>query len=266
MEMEVFTTRFLVREMGGAHFATGCQRQPPGKCSAFSVYEDTLQQAAGSFIPNQNLSLFPEIVRSPISDPFHYERLARQAGYGLIGGVDEAGRGPLAGPVVAAAVILAEGRALEGVEDSKKMTERAREAAFPVIHEEALAVGVGVVSHRYIDSSNILKASLEAMRRAVLALDPKPDFLLVDGIHPIPLPIGQACVKKGDRLSRSISAASVVAKVYRDRIMRSYHESYPVYGFDRNKGYGTRDHLAAIRQNGASPVHRVTFKGVRRFD
>jgi ribonuclease HII len=192
--------------------------------------------------------------------------LAREGGYVLIGGVDEAGRGPLAGPVVSAAVILPEAPALEGVRDSKQMKEKEREAAFPVIHEAAVAVGIGVVSHQYIDRFNILKASLEAMRRAVVALHPMPEFLLVDGVHPVPLPIRQACIKKGDQLSRSISAASVIAKVYRDRIMRGYHRMYPVYGFDRNKGYGTRGHRAALREHGASPVHRVTFKGVRDGD
>jgi ribonuclease HII len=184
----------------------------------------------------------------------------------LIGGVDEAGRGPLAGPVVAAAVILPRGVELKGIKDSKKMTEKAREKAFPVILSKALATGVGVVSHRYIDEHNILKASLEAMRRAVLCLDPQPEFILVDGIQSIPLPIPQKCLKKGDRISRSISAASIVAKVYRDRIMVRFHEMYPVYGFDRHKGYGTKGHLSALRRHGASPIHRLTFRGVMEID
>lgn len=180
----------------------------------------------------------------------------------MICGVDEAGRGPLAGPVVAAAVIIGDGCELTGVRDSKKMTAKAREEAFPAIHRQALATGIGVVSHKYIDEFNILKASLEAMRLAVLALGQWPEFLLVDGINTVPLSIPQKCLKKGDQISRSISAASVLAKVYRDRIMCSYHEMYPVYGFDKHKGYGTRRHLEALRQCGPSPIHRYSFKGV----
>ncbi|MDY6970893.1 MAG: ribonuclease HII [Thermodesulfobacteriota bacterium] len=195
-------------------------------------------------------------------DPFFYEGLARKAGYGLIAGVDEAGRGPLAGPVVAAAVIVPRGVELAGIRDSKKMTARAREEAFSIIQSRALATGIGVVSHKYIDEFNILKASLEAMRQAILALDPQPEFLLVDGVNQVPSPIPQACLKKGDQISRSISAASVLAKVYRDRIMRSYHETYPVYSFDEHKGYGTPRHKEALKKYGSSPFHRLTFKGV----
>jgi ribonuclease HII len=146
------------------------------------------------------------------------------------------------------------------------MTPRAREVAFQIIQQQALATGIGVVSHRHIDEMNILKASLEAMKRAVLALDPQPEFLLVDGIYRLPLPVPQRTLKRGDQRSKSISAASVLAKVYRDRIMCSYHEIYPVYGFDRHKGYGTRRHLAALRKHGASPLHRKSFKGVLDFD
>jgi ribonuclease HII len=208
-----------------------------------------------------NLPLFPEGIR-PSEDPLYFERWARTGGYDLIAGVDEAGRGPLAGPVVAAAVIVPDAACLEGVRDSKQMTERERELGFQEIVKAAAATGVGVVSHRYIDAHNILRASLEAMKQAVLALGVQPQFLLVDGIHPVPLPIAQRCIKKGDCLSRSISAASVVAKVYRDRIMRSYHKCYPVYGFDENKGYGTRRHMTAIRKFGPCPLHRMTFRGV----
>ena len=212
----------------------------------------------------ENLSLFPESVGRPAGDPFFYEGVARKAGYHLIAGVDEAGRGPLAGPVVAAAVIFPANPELPGVKDSKMMTAGARDEAFPVIHDEALATAIGVVSREYIDEFNILKASLEAMVRAVKALDPRPETLLVDGIHPVPLPITQKCLKRGDQISRTISAASVLAKVYRDRIMRSYHRMYPAYGFDKNKGYGTRQHLEALKRHGPCPVHRLTFKGVRQ--
>lgn len=187
----------------------------------------------------------------------------RGRGYERIAGVDEAGRGPLAGPVVAAAVVMPEGVIIPGVKDSKKMTDKAREIAFSVITETATAIGVGVVSHKIIDKSNILISSLEAMKLAVMTLDPAPEVLLVDGIHKIPVLVPQECIIKGDQLCHSISAASIIAKVYRDRIMRSYDAMFPGYGFIRNKGYGTAGHLKAIREKGASPVHRTTFRGVR---
>ncbi len=212
--------------------------------------------------PPENLSLFPENLNDSLEDPFFYEGLARRNGYQLIAGVDEAGRGPLAGPVVAGAVILAQGVELSGITDSKKMRATAREKAFPLIHQQALSVGIGVVSHKTIDETNILNASLEAMRRAVLTLNPGPDFLLVDGIQSVAISIPQKCLKKGDLISRSISAASVLAKVYRDRIMVRYHQMYPEYGFDKHKGYGTARHLEALRKFGPSPVHRMSFKGV----
>ena len=210
----------------------------------------------------ENLKLFPEDPHKTPVDPFYHEVWARDLGYKLIAGVDEAGRGPLAGPVVAAAVILPEGVRLSGIKDSKKMTARARFETFHTIMGAALTFGIGVVSVSYIEKFNILQASLEAMLRAIKALDPQPEIILVDGIHAVPIPTRQKCLKKGDQISRSISAASVLAKVYRDRIMISHHKSYPVYGFDKNKGYGTRRHLEALRQHGPSPVHRLTFKGV----
>lgn len=219
-----------------------------------------------SSTPKETLPLFPDLVSPDGKDRFFYETLARKAGYGSISGVDEAGRGPLAGPVVAAAVILPEGVALDGVDDSKRMTEKARDEAFPIICQCALALGVGVVSRAYIDRFNILRASLEAMKRAILCMDRRPDFLLIDGIHEVPIGIPQWCLKKGDQISASISAASVVAKVYRDRIMLAYHDMYPDYGFHQHKGYGTKAHVEAIRHYGPSPCHRLTFRGVLHLD
>jgi ribonuclease HII len=195
-------------------------------------------------------------------DVLGHEKVLEKEGYRLIAGIDEAGRGPLAGPVVAAAVILSPGARLEGVRDSKTMTPSARERALERIKKAAFSFGLGVVSHREIDEANILKATLEAMKRAVLALDAEPDFLLVDGIHPVPMSIRQRCLVKGDSRSLSISAASVLAKVYRDRIMDACHHTYPGYGFDQNKGYGTREHMLALRRLGPCPIHRLTFKGV----
>ena len=213
-----------------------------------------------------SLPLFPKWKIPEEADPLFYESMARRAGYGLVAGVDEAGRGPLAGPVVAAAVIMPEDIILTGVKDSKQMTEKARDEAFSVINDAAIAIGIGVVSHHFIDRFNILQASLEAMKRAVLSLDALPEYLLVDGIHAIPLPIAQKCLKKGDQISQSISAASVMAKVYRDRIMRSYDNLFPVYGFSKNKGYGTSMHLKALMRHGPTPIHRRTFKGVCNID
>ncbi len=208
----------------------------------------------------ENLKLFPD---PPPFDPFYHETRARESGCRLIAGVDEAGRGPLAGPVVAAAVIIPKGVRFSGITDSKKMTARARFEAFDAIRRDALTFGIGVVSVSYIEKFNILNASLEAMSRAVRALDPQPEMVLVDGVHAVPTPIKQECLTKGDQRSRSISAASVLAKVYRDRIMVSYHRQYPEYGFDQNKGYGTRAHLAALKAHGPCAVHRQTFRGVR---
>jgi ribonuclease HII len=192
---------------------------------------------------------------------FH-EFQARLAGYSLVAGVDEAGRGPLAGPVVAAAVILPEDIVLDGVKDSKKMSERAREEAFYLIQRKAINISLAVVSPKEVDRINILQATKEAMKQAVLTLDPRPDCLLIDGTHPVDISIHQRCIIKGDELSLSISAASVMAKVYRDRIMYSYHKLYPRYGFSSNKGYGTRGHREAIMRYGPCCIHRLTFRGV----
>lgn len=215
---------------------------------------------------NENLELFPKFSEQEKKSPFFHEKLARCAGYTLVAGVDEAGRGPLAGPVVASAVILPENAELPGVTDSKKMTERSRDRAFDLVRKTALGFSIGVVSAARIDEINILQASLEAMSRAIKTLDLKPDMVLVDGIHAVPLPIPQKCLKKGDQISRTVSAASVLAKVYRDRIMMSLDILYPCYGFARHKGYGTRQHLEALKNHGPCPIHRMTFKGVRSSD
>jgi ribonuclease HII len=194
---------------------------------------------------------------------FEFEQLARRDGYRLIAGVDEAGRGPLAGPVVAAAVILPEGVEMAGVTDSKKLTASVREELFPLIHSRALSIGVGYGDHLLIDRINILQATLSAMRDAVLALTPPPDYLLIDGISRIPLPLDQRTIKKGDSASLSIAAASIVAKVTRDRLMVEYDRLYPGYGFAGHKGYGSPAHMSAIAELGPSPIHRTIFRGVR---
>ncbi|MHB8707553.1 MAG: ribonuclease HII [Desulfuromonadales bacterium] len=201
-------------------------------------------------------------ISEPLS-PLHFERQAQARGFRAVAGIDEAGRGPLAGPVVAAAVILPESFDLPGLTDSKKLTEKARERLYPLIRAQALAIGVGVARADEIDRINILQATLRSMQRAVGRLDVPPDFLLIDGNVPVPLPLPQQTLVKGDSRSLSIAAASVIAKVVRDRIMCSLDRLHPGYGFSGHKGYGSDAHRAAIACLGPSPCHRRTFGGVR---
>jgi ribonuclease HII len=204
-------------------------------------------------------TLFPEPERSP----FFFEEQAARRGFSLVAGIDEVGRGPLAGPVVAAAVILPPNRLLPGLTDSKRLSPAARERLFPEIRRQALAIGLGMVSPEEIDRINILQATLQAMSLAVGRLKSPPDFLLVDGISPVPLSMPQKTLKKGDFHSHSIAAASVIAKVVRDRMMVAYDRRFPGYGFGAHKGYGSASHLQAIARLGPSPLHRRTFRGVK---
>lgn len=194
-----------------------------------------------------------------------FEEQARQSGCQAVAGVDEAGRGPLAGPVVAAAVILPGRFELPGLTDSKKLSEKQRDSFYPQILQQATAVGIGVASTAEIDRVNILQATLLAMQRAIGRLVLLPDHLLIDGITPLPTDISQQTLKKGDSRSLSIAAASVVAKVVRDRVMFSLDRQQPVYGFARHKGYGTAQHRLAIAEFGPSRHHRATFAGVREY-
>lgn len=182
---------------------------------------------------------------------------------GLLCGVDEAGRGPLAGPVVAGAVILPKDCEILYLNDSKKLTKRRRDLLYEEIMEKALAVGVGVVSHTRIDEINILQATYEAMRQAVGKLSPEPDILLNDAVTIPELSIQQVPIIKGDAKSVSIAAASVIAKVTRDRMMEELESVYPGYGFASNKGYGSAAHIAALRERGPCEIHRRTF--IRNF-
>lgn len=207
------------------------------------------------------MQLFPDQPQSTL----HFEHQARSRGFRAVAGVDEAGRGPLAGPVVAAAVILPETFDLPGLTDSKQLSAVARERLYPLIRAQALAVGVGVGRTAEVDRVNILQATLLSMVRAVDRLSIPPDYLLVDGINPVPLPLPQQTLKKGDSRSLSIAAASVVAKVLRDRIMVAYDRIYPGYGLAGHKGYGSAQHRRAIAELGPSPCHRRTFAGVREF-
>lgn len=183
-------------------------------------------------------------------------------GFRSIAGLDEAGRGPLAGPVVAAAVILPIPEFREQVCDSKKLLPRKRESLYERILDVALSVGIGIVQADEIDRINIGRATQKAMAMAVSLLSNQPDMLLIDGTQPVPLPMPQRTIVKGDDLSMSIAAASIVAKVTRDRIMMTYHEKYPQYNFAKHKGYGTREHRQAIKRHGCCEYHRKTFRGV----
>jgi len=180
---------------------------------------------------------------------------------GFIAGVDEAGRGPLAGPVVAAAVILVRKKELSGLNDSKKVIPKTRERLFREIARQAV-VGVGVVDEKQIDALNIYQATRLAMKRAVLALNRTPDLLLIDGNMKLDLPLAQRAIVKGDQKSASIAAASIIAKVFRDAWMRHLDELYPQYGFKDHKGYPTPVHLACLEREGPSPVHRQSFSPV----
>jgi ribonuclease HII len=183
-------------------------------------------------------------------------------GYEAIAGIDEVGRGPLAGPVVAAAVILPPNVLLPGVRDSKLVPERRREILYDQILSKATGVGVGIVDALRIDTINILQATFEAMIQAMQNLPCIPDYVLVDGNLKIPAAIPQRPLVGGDNLSLSIAAASIVAKVCRDRMMREFHRLYPQYLFHKNKGYGSAEHLEALERHGPSPIHRRSFHGV----
>lgn len=192
-------------------------------------------------------------------DWLYYENTAYEKGYNLVCGVDEAGRGPLAGPVCAAAVVLPKGLILEGVNDSKKLTEKKREALFDVITEQALDWSVAFATVEEIEEINILNAAMLAMKRAVEDLKNPVDFAIIDGNRKPPLEIDCEAVVKGDAKSMSVAAASILAKVSRDRILRQYAVDYPQYGFEKHKGYGTKVHVEALKKYGPCEVHRPSF-------
>ena len=192
-------------------------------------------------------------------DLWVYEREAFDAGIKLVCGVDEAGRGPLAGPVCAAAVMLPPGLEIPGLNDSKKLTDKKRRELYDVIVEQAVSYGIAFASEQEIDEINILQATYEAMREAIRNLGVAPDILLNDAVTIPEVFIPQVPIIKGDAKSISIGAASIIAKVTRDRLMAEYDELMPEYGFVSNKGYGSAEHIAAIKKYGASPIHRMTF-------
>ena len=196
-------------------------------------------------------------------DTLAFEQHARKQGYRIIAGIDEVGRGALAGPVVAAAIVLPEGLRIDGVDDSKKLSPLMRERLFEVIMTQALSVGIGMGSPELVDLINILQATRHAMLEAVSHLSLQPDYLLIDGISTIDSPLPQKTIKKGDSLSLSIAAASIIAKVTRDRLMCDMDALHPGYGFAGHKGYGSASHMEAISQLGPAIIHRITFGGVK---
>ena len=189
-----------------------------------------------------------------------FEKEAYEKGYKCIAGIDEVGRGPLAGPVVAAAVILPKDALIEGVNDSKKLSEKKREKLYDDIINNALAWGVGIVDHTVIDEINILNATRKAMKLAIEDLKVKPDFILIDAEKKVDTDgIPYLPIIKGDALSISIGAASIIAKVTRDRMMREYDKIFPMYGFEKHKGYGTKAHVEALKEFGPCMIHRQSF-------
>lgn len=202
------------------------------------------------------------LFETPPADGLALDDAIRRRGFRLVAGVDEAGRGPLAGPVVAAAVILPEKTPFPGVTDSKKVTARRREELATLIRARAVAVGIGCAEPEEIDRTDILRATFSAMLRALQGLGVPPDFVLIDGPYSLPLPMPQRGLIRGDARSLSIAAASIIAKVHRDRLMDDYHALYPAYGFHRHKGYPTAEHREALRRFGPCPIHRRSFQGV----
>ena len=194
-----------------------------------------------------------------------FEKMYSRRGYHQIAGLDEVGRGPLAGPVVAAAVILPRDGIGPKLYDSKQISSKKREDLYPTILSEASGVGIGIVGQEEIDQLNILQATLKAMILAVKNLPLSPDFLLIDGTQGLKFSIPQKSIPKGDQLSNSIAAASIVAKVTRDRMMEAYHQQYPQYNFAKHKGYGTKEHCQAIERFGVCELHRKTFRGVKEY-
>ncbi|WP_440453168.1 ribonuclease HII [Ruminococcus intestinalis] len=192
-------------------------------------------------------------------DWLEFEKEALAKGYKSVCGVDEAGRGPLAGPVCAAAVILPEGVIIDGVNDSKKLSEKKRESLFDVIKEQAMSYSIAYATVDEIEEINILNATMLAMRRAIDGLEIKADYAMIDGNKIPPIDIDAECIVKGDAKSMSIACASILAKVSRDRLLYKYAEEYPMYGFDKHKGYGTKVHREAILKYGPCPYHRKSF-------
>lgn len=201
--------------------------------------------------------------RERVAALYAYEEQALKEGCKITAGVDEAGRGPLAGPVAVAAVILPHGLYLPHLNDSKKLSPKLRDELFDEINEKAIAVSTALVDAATIDRVNIYQATINGMYEAIFALQPQPDKLLIDAVRLERLPMPSLSIIKGDAKSASIAAASIIAKVTRDRLMDEYDKDYPQYGFSRHKGYGTREHIEAIKKYGPCPIHRKSFEPIK---
>ena len=199
-----------------------------------------------------------------VIDNYKYERDLNKKGITLIAGVDEVGRGPLIGPVVAAAVILPKNFKLEGLTDSKKLSEKKREKFYEIIKEEAISIGIGVIDEKRIDEINIYEATKEAMYEAIGNLNSKPEHILIDAM-PLDLDVPSTSIIKGDLLSITISAASVIAKVTRDHMLYDMDKEFPMYDLKNNKGYGTKKHIEAIKEYGITKYHRLSYKPVSDY-
>ncbi len=221
--------------------------------------EDT-RKAVGTLLRRYERS---QAERARVAALYAYEEKALAEGYELIAGVDEAGRGPLAGPVSVAAVILPRGLYLPHLNDSKKISSRQREELYEEIREKAVAVGTSLIDAEIIDRVNIYQATINGMYEAIFALKPAPDQVFIDAVRLEQLPMPSLSIIKGDAKSASIAAASIIAKVTRDRLMDDYDREYPQYGFSRHKGYGTAEHMEALKKYGPCPIHRKSFEPVK---
>lgn len=225
---------------------------------AMEVYQEDERKGVQNLLEASRARLLRyEKEKERIEELCRYEKSFRQ--YSFICGIDEVGRGPLAGPVVAGAVILPKDSRILYINDSKKLSAAKREELFEIIKKEAVSVGIGLVPHTVIDEINILQATYEAMRKAIASLSVTPDLLLNDAVTIPGVDIRQVPLIKGDAKSISIGAASIMAKVYRDRMMEEYDKMYPGYGFASNKGYGSSEHIRALKEMGPSPIHRMSF-------
>ena len=199
-------------------------------------------------------------------DIFAYDESLRKKGASIIAGIDEAGRGTLAGPVVAAAVVLRGGARIDRLRDSKKVPEKERTYLFRIIQRDSIDIGIGIVDSEEIDRLNILRATKRAMQHAVENLSVTPDLLIIDAVSLSAVPIRQLSPTKGEDKSASVAAASIVAKCVRDNIMRELHHQYPVYNFERHKGYSTKEHMERLKIHGPCPIHRKSFHGVMSLE
>lgn len=250
-------------------FPKGCFI-PSNKDNRYEILQEIIEHLAKDDRKNaQDLCNYAKRLvekQSRISENFQnllsFERDLTKKGYKLIGGIDEAGRGPLAGPVVAACVILDIDLPILGIDDSKKLSKSQRESLYLEIKKNAIAIGIGIVDNKVIDEINILRASLEAMIQAVKNLPIKPDFLLIDGQFYPEIDFPKQAIIGGDSKSLSIASASIIAKVTRDKIMLELDKIYPQYGFSRNKGYPTKEHISALKKYGPCDIHRKTFAPV----